>query len=221
MTFTFGYVDLPPLPDSIVESAWASVKANQGNHDIKVNNWLNLPGYVDYEYRNFTQRNGKSVRTIKTHRYNISEEFDQWVAQNLDEDVGAVGAELTPRHGVALYDDHSTFFAPHVDISRDYALMYILDTGGTQVETSWYRQKGHPLLRPDLKAVFDLDQVPQNFDDLEEIDRVCFPMHKWICINSAILHAVENVESVRVAIQISRNTPPSVAFSHMRWHSQS
>jgi len=218
MTFTYAYLDLPPLPDSIVASAWAALEANRGNHTVKVNNWLDLPGYAEYEYRDFTLRDGAQVKTIKSHRYDIGPEFDAWVNQHVDPDPGAPGAVLTPRHGVALYDDHSAFFAPHVDISRDYAMMYILDTGGDQVETSWYRQQGHPLHRPDLKALFDLDRIVTNFDTLEEIDRVCFPTHQWICINGAILHAIENIQSPRVAIQISRNTPPRVGFTRVSQH---
>jgi hypothetical protein len=96
--------------------------------------------------------------------------------------------------------------------------MYILDTGGSRVETSWYQQHGYPLVRPDLKSVFDPDRIPKNFDSMKEIDRVCFPAQQWMCINSAILHAVENVESTRVAIQISRNTVPNVEFTHTSWH---
>jgi hypothetical protein len=212
MTFTYAYLDLPPLPDSVVAAAWAALATNQGNHEVKVNNWLNLPGYAEYEYRDFTLRDGSKVKTIKSHRYSISEEFDAWVRKYFDQDPAPCG--------VAVYDDHSSFFAPHVDISRDYTIMYILDTGGNQVETSWYQQHGYPLIRPDLKSVFDSDRITKNFDTLKEIDRVCFPAQQWVCINSAILHAVENVDSTRVAIQISRNTPPLVPRTYTSWHNE-
>lgn len=210
MTFTYAYLDLPPLPDSVVAAAWASLEHNKNNHAVKVNNWLDRPGYAEYEYRNFTLKDGSEVKTIKSHRYSISAEFDAWVQKYFDQDPAPCG--------VAVYDDHSSFFAPHVDISRNYTIMYILATGGNNVETSWYRQHGHALLRPDLKSVFDPDLITKNFDRLQEIDRVCFPPNQWVCINSAIIHAVENVESTRVAIQISRNTPPDVGFTRVSQH---
>lgn len=213
MTFTYAYLDLPPLPDSVVAAAWASLKHNKNNHAVKVNNWLDRPGYAEYEYRNFILIDGSEVKTIKSHRYSISAEFDAWVQKYFDQDPAPCG--------VALYDDHSSFFAPHVDISRDYTIMYILDTGGAKVETSWYRQHGHPLVRPDLKSVFDPDRITKNFDTLEEVDRICLPAKIWVCINSAIIHAVENVESTRVAIQISRNTPPDVGFTRVSQHKNS
>ena len=210
MTFTYAYLDLPRLPDSLVAAAWASLEHNKNNHAVKVNNWLDRPGYAEYEYRDFTLRDGSEVKTIKSHRYSISAEFDTWVQEHFDQDPAPCG--------VAVYDDYSSFFAPHVDISRDYTIMYILDTGGDSVETSWYRQHGHPLLRPDLKSVFDPDRITKNFDTLEEVDRVCLPLNQWVCINSAIIHAVENVKSTRVVIQVSRDTPPRVGFTRVSRH---
>jgi len=78
MTFTYAYLDLPPLPDSVVAAAWASLEHNKNNHAVKVNNWLDRPGYAEYEYRNFTLKDGSEVKTIKSHRYSISAEFDAW-----------------------------------------------------------------------------------------------------------------------------------------------
>jgi len=216
MTFTYAYLDLPDLPKSFIDAAWRSIDKNKNNHEIKVNNWLDRPGYAEYEYRNFTRRDGSEVKTIKSHRYHVSEEFDQWVQKYLGPDPRS--QKYNEWGGVAVYDDHSNFFAPHVDITRDYAIMYILDTGGDQVETSWYRQHGHPLMRPDLKSVFDPERRVNNFDSLEEIDRVCLPAQRWVCINSAIIHAVENVASTRVVIQISRDTPPECKYIQVSEH---
>jgi hypothetical protein len=121
--------------------------------------------------------------------------------------------------GISYYDDHSSLFAPHVDISRDYTIMYFLDLGGDNVDTIWYRQKGQGLLRPDIKAVFDLSKLVNNYNDLEEIDRVCFPLNQWVCINSAIIHEVQNIQSTRIAIQISRNAPlNNIDFTTVSWH---
>ena len=200
----------------MIDAAWQSVAKNQNNHEVKVNNWLDRPGYADYEYRVFETRDHQMVKTIKSHRYAISDEFDQWVRDHVGTDPR--NDKYKEWGGVSVYDDHSSFFAPHVDITRDYAIMYVLDPGGTNVETSWYRQKGHELQRPDLQGVFDLGRVPRNFDSLEEIDRVCLPTNQWILLNATILHAVENVESTRIVIQISRDTLPNVGFSYVSQH---
>lgn len=201
MLYTYAYLDLPNLPQSIIDAAWQALEKNKNNHEVKVNNWLSRPGYADYEYRNFTLKNGQEVKTIKSHRYSIGEEFDTWVKEHCQLDPAPCG--------VAVYDDHSSFFAPHVDISRDYTFVYMLDLGGNNVETTWYRQQGYNLVRPDLKSVFDPDVITKNFDTLEEVDRIKLPLHKWVCLNASILHAVENIESTRVGIQISCNQVPN------------
>jgi hypothetical protein len=211
MIYTYAFLDLPALPQSIVDAAWASLKTHKGQIDTQVNNWENQPGYKDYEYRTFNLPDGQAVKTVKSHRYPINSEFDQWVQDHFDQDP-------TPC-GISYYDNHSSLFAPHVDISRDYTIMYFLDLGGTNVDTVWYRQKGHSLLRPDIKAVFDLSKLVNNYNNLEEIDRVCFPLNRWVCINSAIIHEVQNIQSTRIAIQISRNTALShVNFTTVSWH---
>lgn len=211
MTFTYGYLDLPDLPQSIIDAAWQSLEINKNNHKVKVNNWLDRPGYAEYEYRNFTLRDGTEVKTVKSHRYSISKEFDDWVVEHCQLDPAPCG--------VAVYDDHSSFFAPHVDISRDYTILYMLDLGGSNVETTWYRQHGHNLLRPDLKSVFDPGVITKNFDTLEEIDRVRLPLGRWVCLNAAILHAVENIQGVRVGIQLSSNhIPDHIKFTSVSKH---
>jgi hypothetical protein len=67
MTFTYAYLDLPQLPDSVVAAAWASLEHNKNNHAVKVNNWLDRPGYAEYEYRNFTLKDGSE--TIGIFKY--------------------------------------------------------------------------------------------------------------------------------------------------------
>lgn len=211
MIYTYAFLDLPALPQSIIDAAWASLKTHQGQVDTQVNNWEARPGYKDYEYRTFNLNNGQAVKTVKSHRYPIGTEFDQWVQTHFNQDPAPCG--------IAYYDDHSSLFAPHVDISRDYTILYFLDLGGADVETIWYRQKGHNLLRPDIKAEFDLSKLVNNYDQLEEIDRVCFPLHQWVCINSAVIHEVQNIQSTRIAIQISRNTPlENINFTKVSRH---
>lgn len=199
MIYTYAFLDLPALPESIIDSAWASLDAHKGQVETQVNNWENKPGYKEYEYRPFNMPDGSQLKTVKSHRYPISEEFEQWVVEHFNQDPGSCG--------VAYYDDHSSLFAPHVDISRDYTILYFLDLGGVEVDTIWYQQKGQPVVRPDIKAEFDLSKLVNSYNDLIEIDRACFPLHQWVCINSAIIHEVQNIQSTRIAIQISRNMP--------------
>lgn len=199
MIYTYAFLDLPDLPKNIIDSAWISLEKNKTNDSKKVNDWSNRPGYTEYEYRSFNLPDGRSLKTIKSHRYPINQEFSDWVKKYFDQDPTT--------SGIAYYDNHSSLFAPHVDISRDFTILYLLALGGDSVDTVWYQEKNKPITRPDLKSVFDLSQIPCDYSNLIEIDRVCLPLGKWVCINSAILHEVQNIHSTRVAIQVSRNKP--------------
>ena len=201
MTYTYAYLDLPSPPQSIIDAAWRIAEKNKNTKATEMNNWLNRPGYAEYEYRNFTLKTGEEVKTLRSHRFSINEEFNEWVRTHFKCDPTTCG--------IAVYDSHSSFFAPHVDISRDYVMSYLLDQGGDNVETIWYQQHGHPIVRPDLKSVFDPAVITKNFDTLEEIDRVNLPKNKWVSLNASILHGIENIESTRVAIHISSNDPLS------------
>jgi hypothetical protein len=198
MIFTYCFLDLPDPPQSIIDAAYAALENTEEQH--RVNALKQLPGYADYQYRTITRADGTTFKTAGTHRYRISEEFETWVEEHFHQEPKGCGISIFDQIGPAL--------APHVDASRNFTVQYLLDCGGDNVETVWYREKGKSIVRPDLRSNFDPLSTINDYSCVEEIDRVCLPKGKWACLHANILHSVENVKSPRIGIQISRDTSP-------------
>lgn len=203
MIFTYCFLELPDPPQSIIDSAYRALE-NPSEQD-RVNKLRQLTGYSEYQYRTITRPDGTTFTTAGTHRYWISNEFEDWVRKHFQQEPNGCGISIFDQVGPAL--------APHVDASRNFVIQYLLDLGGENVETVWYREKEKDLLRPDLRSNFDPNVTIDSYDRVEEIDRIKFPLGKWVCLSANILHSVENVERPRIAIQISRDTAPE----HIAW----
>jgi hypothetical protein len=203
MTVTYCFLDVPPPSQSIIDAAYDALS---NIDDVnRVNKLKQLPGYSEYQYRTITREDGTKFKTAGTHRYWISEEFENWVREHFQQEP--IGC------GISIFDQVGPSLAPHVDASRNFVIQYLLDLGGDNVETVWYREKEKDILRPDLRSNFDPEKTINNYSQVEEIDRTRFPSNQWVCLNANILHSVENVERPRIAIQISRDTLPD----HIKW----
>lgn len=198
MIFTYCYLDLPDPPQSIIDAAYAALEDRAEQN--RVNALKQLPGYGDYQYRTIKAKDGSTFTTAGTHRYAISTEFEDWVREYFQQDPKGCG--------ISIFDNVGPALAPHVDASRNFTIQYLLDLGGDNVETVWYKEKGKDIVRPDLRSNFDPSATINSYDRVEEIDRVRLPLHKWGCLHANILHSVENVTGPRLAIQISRDTFP-------------
>lgn len=90
----------------------------------------------------------------------------------------------------------------HTDFNRKYALNYIIDTGGDNVITSWYKQKGHPIVRKEKKERYQTDSESINYRDLEKLDHVKFEQNRWYLMKVNVLHDVQNITSLRKSLTI-------------------
>ena len=70
----------------------------------------------------------------------------------------------------------------HVDVDRVICYNYILQAGGSNVETVWW-------------------------DGDNELYRTCLPEKKWHKINVTTEHSIENIETERLAITVFKNDP--------------
>ena len=210
MLFTYCYLNLPTIPESILESAYrqlAQCESNVGGSQHKMAaDTRTVPGYREYLTRTITDGSGKKFRAPGHRRYRLDDEFDRWVGRHLEQN--------TDTSGIAIFDDFATSYPPHVDATRSYTLIYLLEAGGDCVETVWWRQPGFPIVREDLRCNFDPKDIISDYNQVVEVDRVQVPLKKWICVNSAILHSIENITSPRIAIQISRDDLPNHIIDH-------
>jgi len=93
------------------------------------------------------------------------------------------------------------FFIPHRDVLRDTAYNYIIELGGTDVKTCFYKPK-QEYSHLDTKAIIRTF-IP--YDRIELIDHVVFEKNKWHEIKVNNIHSVENIDptSIRLSLTLS------------------
>jgi hypothetical protein len=136
---------------------------------------------------------GEKFKSVHSVRFDMGDEWRQWVAENIHPNI-----ELNMQ-GVA-FTTGGRYHGAHADATRNYALIYVIDSGGKNVNTVFYQEKNQPLLRPRTLAVDRL--TVDDYSLLDEFEKVNFPTKKWVLINTRIIHGVENIEKIRIAYQI-------------------
>lgn len=118
-----------------------------------------------------------------------------WVDQNLPRGYTSIDATWS----TAGLDN----LRVHTDRGRDYGMFYLLDTGGDNVVTTFYREKDHPIVRDRTVTVYD-------YDRLDVLDSVVFEKHRWIMLYNRVLHNAANITRNRLYIQLSYDSIDTV-----------
>lgn len=176
--------ELPPPPQKFVDA----VKIDPAN----------LPSTTPYhEVRiRWSTRNGEQFLASKAARVPLSEEFEQWVRENILPNFNDAGVNY--RHF------NSDTGGVHTDTTRDYTLNWNITQGGPRCGVTWWQEKGKPMYR--TRGIQHLD-----FDVLEPLHDVEGPMGTWFLLDSRILHSVERIEGeprVQLAISLDERDVP-------------
>jgi hypothetical protein len=163
--------DLPPLPRELYEA----------------------PDAADYSkvlvrhYDRICVKDGIKFINTPYDRYAVSDGIKNWVHDNIGTDYTDIGLSI---HGAG-------WACPHHDKSRNWTLIWLLKTGGPEVDTVHWVEKGQPYIRP-LTADY-----PLNWNTLDEVCRHRMPAHQWYLVNAQVLHSMHvMIEGGRTAIQI-------------------
>lgn len=158
-----------------------------------------LPDLVDLmdipdslRYRT-VQRQGITMPSRKQKSRDMGSDWENWVRENI------VGEFLETGFRVNEPVANSNTHGAHKDPGRKWKLYYLLERGGNDAVTKFYKEKGQPLIRDHT----DDQIVCNNIDELEVIDQVQWPMNQWVLINTMILHGVENLQGYRSNFTIS------------------
>lgn len=79
------------------------------------------------------------------------------------------------------------FFIPHIDLMRDVAYNYLMDTGGEEVRTVFYKP------RDEFKSYTIAPRTFIPYDRIQETDSIVFPKNKWHQLKVDEIHSVENL----------------------------
>lgn len=194
--YFFQPVCLPPLPQNFVDEALHGDRSDLivTSTDRHIKNEQGL-------YRN-----------ARLQRWRLSQALGDWLQQQGVHGFQDVSVQ-TIEQGETL--------GPHTDSWQSCKLFYLLQSGGDNVETIWYRQHGHALVREKWLLVEDTA-------DLEEAHRMVIPVGQWGFINVQIIHEVKNMTSPRQAVVASfadyldisgllatQSTPATTAHSNL------
>jgi hypothetical protein len=86
-------------------------------------------------------------------------------------------------------------FPPHFDAHRKFSLNYIVETGGNNVQTSFYDLQ---------RSENDIELKPKNipYENLIKTNKYVLSQNKWYLSNTQICHSVENIDSLRIILFI-------------------
>ena len=133
----------------------------------------------------YCQRQNDAVANAVCTRHQLSAEAVTWINQYIASDYSNLGFNC---HGPGTA-------IPHTDRTRNWTLMWLVDTGGDDVETVFWQEQGHPVVR-------EPDCYPASYDNLIELYRTVIAPGQWVLLNSHVLHSIENMTSVRKSLQV-------------------
>jgi hypothetical protein len=125
--------------------------------------------------------NGKSFPKI-----DLPEDVQCWVRTNIAEQAHEISVRKTVESG-----DHHF---PHIDLSRRWVFLYLLENGGDDHVTIWYKDKSIVEPYPGIEYT--------SYDSLEEVARIQIPLQTWTLLNASVPHSVENIPNDRIAITV-------------------
>jgi hypothetical protein len=153
-------------------------------------NLQNKPRYIEW-FGNTQQR----LCTVR--RYTFTDEFCSWVKENIYQDLDNVDSYQL---GHQIWKDGDIIW-PHSDGPRgEFVLSYLIDGGGDNVETHWYKIKDRDLLLPPATHYVVINNI-------NPIHKVRLPLGKWVLNDTRILHSVSFMSRPRIAITIGLMGP--------------
>ena len=190
---------LPKVPDHFVEMA---LNATKQKHIVNTNAYMYNTGYQNRQLH----KDGKAIPSRVQHGYPMSPEWEQWVRENIVSDF----IETSARMSVGDSDTHGI----HADNPFKWKFYYMLDRGGDNAETVFYKEKNQPIIR---QSTADSITCVNDYSDpnVFEVERVQFPLHTWVLFNATVLHGVEKITGDRKNIAISI-VPDSIDFSFIQ-----
>jgi len=120
-------------------------------------------------------------------RHYFDEESLSWIRENITSEFHATNS------GVMFFDEPQL---PHTDVTRDYVLLYNIQSGGPDSQLCFWQEAGQPLVR---QRMLTAERGP----NLKLVERVNGPFERWYIVNAKVIHSVENITGLRLNLQVS------------------
>jgi hypothetical protein len=186
--------NFPELPKNI--SVAVSLAVEQGLKHGNNIQFLSRP-WSDTETQGFNSSrtfriNDSEYSRATYRRFTVSDNVVNWVHENIWPECGEISAQ---------YIGDGQAFSPHTDGGpREYILNYVVDAGGDAVETQWWQENDHDLIRPGTPLQFPFT------DNLTLVGSTIFKPRSWSALYSKVIHGVTNLTGKRVQLSIALST---------------
>jgi len=200
----FKLLDKPAPPQNILESIYRSV-SNFDKQQIEVTGLSDLKRFETFgnTFEFIDQTHGKyskevlglNLELLEKHYPTVcilsflpaEQEVTDWVHKN-----------VTPAGFVGINIFHSgDFFFPHIDLMRTRAINCVVEPGGENVTTSWYK----PKLEYEHLEATTRTFIP--YDRINVVEEKIFKTGEWYELDVSKIHNVKHIEPNKRRITIT------------------
>jgi hypothetical protein len=168
----------------------------------KIKEWPSIPEHLLTDLSNYNddeiQWEGKGLRVATKDnqsyknslykRWPLSTNLETWIKENINCNFNQIGLQkidpVNEERKLLVHCDKEP---------RRWTILYIVDLGGDNIYTHFYKEKNKPLVR-------NFAEVTNQLDDLEQLASAKFESNSWVLLNGLILHDVDPISRPRIAI---------------------
>lgn len=152
-----------------------------------------LPPDSDYKIPNQKNRSlfydGRQEKSAHSHYRVLDADQLSWIHEN----VTKVATDF--RHSFTT--PGRRLIGAHRDRTRDWVMLFLLESGGDQHATVWYQEKGHE------DVLREAGHFVNDYSCLTEISRRRLRENCWTLLNAQVIHAVEGAPGMRRSLMLS------------------
>lgn len=189
----FTHIALPHLPQVPKDLYSDFLTIDLDNTPVE--NDMNYSSVSNTFRQRIVKKDGVPYPTRTQRQFNLGTKANQWVFDNIFPNTDPswfVSFGISFTRGAPIHGPHSD--------PRRWAMFYLLERGGKDAYTSFWLENGQGVERKNVTV--------NDYDRLTLIDRVQFPVERWVLFNSRVIHSVENLVDTRASLQITFNFLP-------------
>ena len=185
----FKILDLPPPPQWLLDTIDQSARPeyDKFNPDAK-HGHMGITNVDDWKHQQYKWIKPMHSNNNARHLFDLS--ATEWLLKNISKNFN------TENSGWMFFDEEQL---PHTDLTREWTILYNVESGGDKVELSFWQEPGHPIHRTTGHQTWD------NTDSLTPLEKINGPFNCWYLMHTTCIHAVTNMSSVRLNLQLSYN----------------
>ena len=185
----FKILDLPAPPQWLLDTIDRSSRPEYSKFNPNAEHGhmgiVSVEDWKDQSYKWI-----KPMHSNKNARHLFEPAATEWLLENISANFN------TNNSGWMFFDEEQL---PHTDLTREWTILYNVDSGGDDVELSFWQEPGHPIHRTTGHQTWD------STDGLTLVEAINGPFNCWYLMHTTCIHAVKKMSGVRLNLQLSYN----------------